>query len=396
MITDTASSARVGADRRAVRRSRPAPASGCPSASRPVGCERASSMASRPFSASPASTRSSSDWISARSPIRTNGWSSTSPTLMVMPSPPSTPGVRPAARPGPAARAAPPRAPRPGRPPRGPARSSRRCRCPAAARTGVGPSSTTSISRASGRRSIRTRAVASPACRTTLVKASWMIRKAAWSTAAGSGGWSAGDALDARPVDRRRPAQRPGRRPGPARAQTVRCALGIAEHPDRGPQLGQRVLAGPPDRLERVGQLRVGLGPLVQQVPGHPGLHGDHRQAVADHVVHVAGDPQPLLVGVAAAVLLAFADARCRVRLRCSSANMVGQHGDRGQPEQLGVEAGIEQAERGLAPVPGERRWRPGPRSAAPTGPAAALVAIAYTTSARAAYTGPGPAPSAR
>jgi hypothetical protein len=42
-------------------------------------------------------------------------------------------------------------------------------------------------------------------------------------------------------------------------------------------------------------------------VQGDAGLHVDDGKAVADHVVDVTGDPQPLVVGAAARLLLTVA-----------------------------------------------------------------------------------------
>ena len=173
---------------------------------------------------------------------------------------------------------------------------------PAAGTVVAGPSSLTSTTSRPGSCLTRTTAVACSACRTTLVSASWMIRKAAWSTAAGSGvAAPSPDHLD-RPTGL---PQRPDEvvEPGQPRYRRPRlAALRVAEHLERRPQLGQRLAAGGSDRLQRRRNL---VRAPIQYVQRHPGLHGDHRQAVADHVVHVPGDPHPLLVRVPPPVLLA-------------------------------------------------------------------------------------------
>ena len=76
------------------------------------------------------------------------------------------------------------------------------------------------------------------------------------------------------------------------RAGPVGAAPSPAQQPDRVPELTQRRLA----RRTNVGQRLTGLPRLrVEDMGGHPGLHADQRQVVADQVVQVTGDAQPLL-----------------------------------------------------------------------------------------------------
>ena len=72
-----------------------------------------------------------------------------------------------------------------------------------------------------------------------------------------------------------------------------RGLLRVAQHPERGPQVVERVPARALDVQQRLARL---LGVLVEQVRRDPGLHVDRDHRVRDHVVHLAGDPQPLLV----------------------------------------------------------------------------------------------------
>ena len=210
--------------------------------------------------------------------------------------------------------------------------------------------------------------MACSACRTTLVSASWMIRKAAWSTAAGSGGRRRPRAPP-RPSGPPGAARRPGRPAGPARAAGARGSppAGIAEHLQRRPQLGQRLPAGGPDRLQRRRHL---VRSPVQHVQRHPGLHGDHRQAVADHVVHVAGDPHPLLVRVPAPVLLP--GHPLTLPPAAPEQGEQGRHdGQRDAEHQPRVQRGVEQPEVGLATSIRRRSSAPAGRSAAAIGAAA-------------------------
>ena len=65
-----------------------------------------------------------------------------------------------------------------------------------------------------------------------------------------------------------------------------------AQHPERGAHLLQQFAARPLDGRQR----RPGLlGVVVHQVERDPGLHVDQRDVVAEDVVQVAGEPQPLL-----------------------------------------------------------------------------------------------------
>ena len=68
-------------------------------------------------------------------------------------------------------------------------------------------------------------------------------------------------------------------------------ALGPEEVQQR-PHLAQRTTAGLLDGRQRADRL-AGLG--RPHVAGHPRLHGDHAHRVRHHVVHLAGDLQPLL-----------------------------------------------------------------------------------------------------
>ncbi|MCO5614894.1 hypothetical protein L7F22_069179 [Adiantum nelumboides] len=68
------------------------------------------------------------------------------------------------------------------------------------------------------------------------------------------------------------------------------------QHAEGGAHLAQQVAAGPLDLGERgAGLLRV----VVHQVERDPGLHVDQGDVVAEHVVQLLGDPQPLGVGAA-------------------------------------------------------------------------------------------------
>ena len=71
-----------------------------------------------------------------------------------------------------------------------------------------------------------------------------------------------------------------------------RVLVDAAQHAERGAHLAQQFAAGPLDG----GQRRAGLlGVVVHQVQRHPGLHVDQRDVVAEDVVQVAGEPEPLL-----------------------------------------------------------------------------------------------------
>ena len=268
---------------------------------------RTSSTAARPFSASPASSRSSSDSISTRRPIRTSAWSSARATEMVTRASPPTGS---SARTTHARRRA---APRPRRvPPTARARSPiPRMPLPATGSRGGRAVVAHLDHQPSRRRGPPVRSAAAVLGMPDHVGQRLLDDPE-------------GGLVDRRRQrlgclrrlpDQRRPsgppgaARRPGRRAGPARARGAarRPGLGIAEHSSviRSSASASRLVG--PDRLQRLGHL---VGPPVQHVQRHPGLHGDHRQAVADHVVHVAGDPQPLLVRVPPPVLLAGRLAR--------------------------------------------------------------------------------------
>ena len=80
-----------------------------------------------------------------------------------------------------------------------------------------------------------------------------------------------------------------------------RLLLG-AQHAEHRADLAQRLGARRLDRGQRLAGL---LRPVVHQVQPHPGLHVDQRQVVAEHVVQLAGDPQPFLGRLPALLLLA-------------------------------------------------------------------------------------------
>jgi hypothetical protein len=82
-----------------------------------------------------------------------------------------------------------------------------------------------------------------------------------------------------------------GRRGGLARL------VDLAQHAEDRAQLDQGLLAGLLDRGQRLAGL---LGPLVEQVERHPGLDADQRHVVGHHVMELAGDPHPLVGGLAA------------------------------------------------------------------------------------------------
>ena len=165
-------------------RARRCRASGCPSAPRRASCRVRRATASAPSDTSPITVMSSSAFSSDRNPARTNAWSSTSTTLItgrhlerqdglrrVVPPDRRRPDVERAAER--VARSRMPRMPLPSRLRRG-RPIPRRCRRPA------------TVDRVVTVVDDDRRAVA-PQCRTTLVIASWTIRYAASSTAAGSG-----------------------------------------------------------------------------------------------------------------------------------------------------------------------------------------------------------------
>ena len=89
---------------------------------------------------------------------------------------------------------------------------------------------------------------------------------------------------------RGQPAQvsQPGRR---AERREVSARLRLAQCRQRPPQPGQRLPAGGLDGVERV----ASLGRLrVDDPAAHPGLDRDDADAVRDHVMQLASDPQPL------------------------------------------------------------------------------------------------------
>ena len=157
------------------------------------------------------------------------------------------------------------------------------------------PSSATVTSRVSSGFCRVTTAVAVSVCRTMLVSDSCTMRKAAVSTAAGTAceRSSRSDHLAARGAERSDEIGEPLE--SGARGQPE---IRIAEDLQSAAQLVERLLARLLDRGQRIGNL---LWPAIQDVQGDPGLKIDHRQAVSDHVVHLAGHAQPLLEGVRAA-----------------------------------------------------------------------------------------------
>ena len=78
--------------------------------------------------------------------------------------------------------------------------------------------------------------------------------------------------------------------------------IGLSQNPEDAAQLAQRVLARRLDRPQRLGGV---LGALMQHMSGDPGLHVDRRDAVCEHVVELARDPQSLGVDLATCLLLA-------------------------------------------------------------------------------------------
>jgi hypothetical protein len=75
----------------------------------------------------------------------------------------------------------------------------------------------------------------------------------------------------------------------------------LPQHLKYGPQLAQSGLAGPADRLERLGRARRIGGQLHAR---RRGLDVDHRHRMRDHVVQLARDPHPLGVDAPAGFLL--------------------------------------------------------------------------------------------
>lgn len=84
-----------------------------------------------------------------------------------------------------------------------------------------------------------------------------------------------------------------------------RVAVGaVAQHAEDRAQLADRVAAGVLDRLQRVTGVR---GIPVEQLSGGGGLDVDRRERMGHHVVQIARDAQPLLLGAALGLLLARA-----------------------------------------------------------------------------------------
>ena len=161
----------------------------------------------------------------------------------------------------------------------------------------------------------RTVARVAAAWRTTLVSASWAMRKAARST---PGGQPVGDVvgrdrppvavhpLDAHveagaagPLDEARRG-RPARRWGPAAAASPwRSTSSTERSSPRASLLASLMAASAGAHLVGVD----GVGLLVDQVQRHAGPHVDQRDVVGEHVVQLAGDAQALLAGAAAGLL---------------------------------------------------------------------------------------------
>ena len=300
---------------------------------------RTRSSAARPSSASPTSSRSSSELIKVRSPIRTSGWSSTTTTgsgRRVAPAGSVTGDRRRGPTSGSSARSTrPPTRARPSVtvPPSEAARSRMpRIPLPSSSRAAPGPSSLTSTTSASG-------PAGDPDGRPGVAGVPDDVRQALLHDPERRLVHRGGQRLAARRArGRRRSAGRPRAAP-PTRSSSrsrpggrrPRLARRVPEHPQRRPQLGQRVPARAPDRLERRAHLRRDRLPgrplLVEHVQRDAGLHGHHRQAVADDVVHLAGDPQPLLVRRPAAVLLAVA-VHGLAAAPAQQRDQRGQHGE--------------------------------------------------------------------
>jgi hypothetical protein len=85
------------------------------------------------------------------------------------------------------------------------------------------------------------------------------------------------------------------------RGQAADGPILLAEHAQQPPHLDQGLAAGRLHRDQRLARL---LGLAVEHVDPDPGLHGD-AHAVGDHVMELAGDPQPLLGDRPAGQLLA-------------------------------------------------------------------------------------------
>ena len=227
-----------------------------------------------------------------RKPPRTSAWSSASRTRIIIAPARAAAGPARGSRrrgrgpassvpPSSAARSRIPASPRP--PPRRPRRARR------------APSSRTSSSSAPSARSAR-------------------VTSARLRAARGAACSSAPPGRSGRPTGRRRPAARRRRRPRgaarrrarrPAAARRARRAAsrpGCGARPSalvagrgrgqQAAQLGERLAPGALDRAQRRARL---VGPLVEDVAGRRGLHDDHRDAVGDHVVQLAGDAAPLL-----------------------------------------------------------------------------------------------------
>jgi hypothetical protein len=87
--------------------------------------------------------------------------------------------------------------------------------------------------------------------------------------------------------------------PGHRRAR--RAFVYAAQDAERGAHLAQQLAARPLDRGERRPRL---LGVIVHQVQRNAGLHVDQADVMAERVVQVASDAQPLIAAAPALGLL--------------------------------------------------------------------------------------------
>ena len=206
-----------------------------------------------------------------------------------------------------------------------PARACPRCRCPSAGPLGRRPpvpSSTTARSSRSGRYSSVQLA---PARRRRRGGARWSAPPARSGTRPGR----------PRPAARRAPRRRSGVTGRPASA----TRSSTSASPGAGCAAPPRPAGAAPPSTARTSRSASALACLIaasaaracsgcssMQVQPDAGLHVDQRQVVAEHVVQFLGDPQPLLAGLAALLLLgcAFSSASARsssARARAIAAN---------------------------------------------------------------------------
>lgn len=78
---------------------------------------------------------------------------------------------------------------------------------------------------------------------------------------------------------------------GSGRVRLAPEVIGVPQHTDGRPQLGQRLAAGTTYRVECLPGL---VGRLGEQLGGHARLDVDHRESVGGHVVQFPRDPDPL------------------------------------------------------------------------------------------------------